>query len=299
MEPGYLKLYSTGELKMRVKETYRILKDCTLCPHHCHVDRSKDGTGYCETGREIVVASYGPHYGEEPPLIGTRGSGTIFFSSCNLKCIYCQNYDISHLNRGHKVTTRELAEIMIDLQEQGCHNINFVTPSHMIHALLSSIFLACELGLKIPIIYNSGGYDDYNSLKLLDGIIDIYMPDIKYADDEIALKYSKIPDYFSIVKKAVKEMHRQVGDLIIEKGIAKKGLIIRHLVLPGELAGTKEIMEFISKNISTDTYLNIMDQYYPAYKAREYDLLNKRITSKEYEQALEIAQKANLRRVIS
>jgi len=298
IKPAYLGIFSSGELKNRIKEAYQILKDCILCPHHCHVDRTIDETGYCEIGKEIIVASYGPHYGEEPPLVGLRGSGTIFFSSCNLKCIYCQNYDISHHNKGEIITPRELAEIMIDLQNQGCHNINFVTPSHMIHAILASLLIACELGLEIPIIYNSGGYDDYNSLKLLEGIIDIYMPDIKYADENIALKYSKIPGYFTIVKKAVKEMYRQVGDLEINNGLANKGLIVRHLILPQELAGTQEVINFISNDISPNTYMNIMEQYYPAYMAGEHEPLNRRITSKEYKRALKIAKESGLTQII-
>lgn len=298
-EPNYRKLFSSGELKKRVKQAFNIMKDCTLCPHHCHVDRTRDETGYCETGREIVVASYGPHFGEEPPLVGLKGSGTIFFSSCNLKCIYCQNYDISHYNEGEVISVSELAEIMINLQRRGCHNINFVTPSHMIQAILASLLIACDKGLSIPLVYNSGGYDDYESLKLLDGVVDIYMPDIKYTDEEIALKYSKIPKYFSIVKKAVREMYRQVGNLIIEKGIAKKGLIIRHLVLPGELAGTKEVIDFVSKEISPDTYLNIMEQYYPAYKAREHKPLHRRISDQEYKQAIKTAREAGLTRIVN
>ncbi|MTI61052.1 MAG: radical SAM protein [Firmicutes bacterium] len=291
-EPNYQKLFHSGELKKRVKLAYTTMKDCTLCPHHCHVDRIRGETGYCEMGSEIIVASYGPHFGEEPPLVGLKGSGTIFFSSCNLKCIYCQNYDISHYKEGDTISLRNLAEIMIDLQKRGCHNINFVTPSHMTHAILASLLIACNKGLRIPIIYNSGGYDDYKSLRLLDGVIDIYMPDIKYADEKTALKYSKIPGYFSIVKKAVKEMHRQVGDLTIENGIATKGLIIRHLVLPGELAGTKRVIDFVSREISPDSYLNIMKQYYPAYKAREHEPLNRRITDQEYKKAISVAKQA-------
>ncbi|MDI3548365.1 MAG: putative pyruvate formate lyase activating enzyme [Halanaerobiales bacterium] len=295
-EPGYRNLYHSGELEKRAEKAYEILKDCVLCPHHCHVDRTKDELGYCRTGNDIKVASYGPHFGEETPLVGLRGSGTIFFSQCNLRCVFCQNYDISHLGEGEEVTVKELAEIMLFLQKRGCHNINFVTPSHMIHALLAATLEACETGLKVPLVYNSGGYDDVNALKLLDGVIDIYMPDIKYADEKVALNYSRIPKYFTIVKKAIKEMHRQVGDLKIENKIAVKGLIIRHLILPEDLAGTREIMEFISKEISPDSYINIMEQYYPAYKASEYEPLNRRITGDEYDKALEIAREAGLRR---
>jgi len=292
------KLFKTGELSKRVEKAYQVLQDCTLCPHHCRVDRTKGEKGYCRTGSEIRVASYGPHFGEEPPLVGERGSGTIFFSNCNLRCVYCQNYDISYKGEGEEVSIKELAEIMLSLQKEGCHNINFVTPSHMIHAVLAATEEACKMGLKIPLIYNSGGYDDVEALKLLDGIIDIYMPDIKYADEVIALRYSKIPDYFRIVKKALKEMHHQVGDLKIHDGIAERGLIIRHLVLPDKMAGTEEIMEFIASEISSNTYVNIMDQYYPAFRAEEYSSLKRKITSKEYREALKLAKEAGLKRIL-
>jgi putative pyruvate formate lyase activating enzyme len=292
------KLFKTGELSKRVEKAYQVLQDCTLCPHHCRVDRTKGEKGYCRTGSEIRVASYGPHFGEEPPLVGERGSGTIFFSNCNLRCVYCQNYDISYKGEGEEVSIKELAEIMLSLQKEGCHNINFVTPSHMIHAVLAATEEACKMGLKIPLIYNSGGYDDVEALKLLDGIIDIYMPDIKYADEVIALRYSKIPDYFRIVKKALKEMHHQVGDLKIHDGIAERGLIIRHLVLPDKMAGTEEIMEFIASEISSNTFVNIMEQYYPAFRAEEYSSLKRKITSKEYREALKLAKEAGLKRIL-
>lgn len=298
MQQSCNKLFKTGELSKRVEKAYQVLQDCTLCPHHCRVDRTKGEKGYCRTGSEIRVASYGPHFGEEPPLVGERGSGTIFFSNCNLRCVYCQNYDISYKGEGEEVSIKELAEIMLSLQKEGCHNINFVTPSHMIHAVLAATEEACKMGLKIPLIYNSGGYDDVEALKLLDGIIDIYMPDIKYADEVIALRYSKIPDYFRIVKKALKEMHHQVGDLKIHDGIAERGLIIRHLVLPDKMAGTEEIMEFIASEISSNTFVNIMEQYYPAFRAEEYSSLKRKITSKEYREALKLAKEAGLKRIL-
>ncbi|MCK8816781.1 radical SAM protein [Natroniella sulfidigena] len=298
-QPSYLELYRSGELADRAKKAYQILQDCKLCPHHCLVDRTQDELGYCKTGKEIRVASFGPHFGEETPLVGRRGSGTIFFSSCNLRCIYCQNYDTSHQQQGELITAKELAEIMISLQRQGCHNINFVTPSHMIHALLAATLEATKLGLEIPLIYNSGGYDNLTGLKLLDGVIDIYMPDVKYADEEIGLKYSKVSKYLSVVKKAVKEMHRQVGDLKTKSGIAYQGLLIRHLVLPNNLAGSQEIMEFINHELSANTYVNIMEQYYPAYRAGQDEQLNRRITEQEYKQALNMAKKAGLKRIES
>ncbi|ADL12339.1 radical SAM protein [Acetohalobium arabaticum] len=293
---NYLDLYQSGKLAKRVEKAYEILQDCTLCPHHCHVNRSNDELGYCQTGSEIKVASYGPHFGEEEPLVGSNGSGTIFFSSCNLRCVYCQNYDISQHQSGDAVTVEELAEIMISLQKRGCHNINFVTPSHMIHALLAATLEACKKGLEIPLVYNSGGYDDKEALGLLDGIIDIYMPDVKYIDENTALKYSKIPDYPPIVKTALKEMHQQVGDLKIKDNVAVQGLLIRHLILPNNLAGTKEIIDFIADELSTDTYINIMDQYYPAYKAADYKVLNRRTNTSEFEEAVEIAQNKGLSR---
>ncbi|MCK8826353.1 radical SAM protein [Natroniella acetigena] len=297
IQPSYLELYRSGELANRAKKAYQFLQSCKLCPHHCQVDRSQDELGYCKTGKEIKVASFGPHFGEEPPLVGHRGSGTIFFSSCNLRCIYCQNYDTSHQQQGELITAKELAEIMISLQRQGCHNINFVTPSHMIHALLAATLEAAKLGLEIPLVYNSGGYDNLTGLKLLDGVIDIYMPDIKYADEEIGLKYSEVPQYLSVVKKAVKEMHRQVGELKTESGIAYQGLLIRHLVLPDDLAGSQEIMEFISRELSPATYVNIMEQYYPAYRAGQDEKLNRPITEQEYQQALNMAKKTGLKRI--
>lgn len=295
--PNYIDLYQSGKLANRVEKAYNILQDCTLCPHHCHVNRSNDELGYCQTGSEIKIASYGPHFGEEEPLVGSKGSGTIFFSNCNLRCVYCQNYDISQHQSGNTVTVEELAEIMVSLQQQGCHNINFVTPSHMIHALLAATLKACKKGLKIPLVYNSGGYDETAVLQLLEGVIDIYMPDIKYADENTALKYSKIPDYPEIVKEALKEMHQQVGNLTTENNIGVQGLIIRHLILPDNLAGTEEIMEFIANELSTDTYINIMDQYYPAYKAVDYTVLNRKINESEFKEAVEIAQNKGLTRV--
>ncbi|MBM7624432.1 radical SAM protein [Sporohalobacter salinus] len=296
--PNYLKLYQSGELATRVEKAYNILQDCTLCPHHCHVDRSNDEIGYCQTGNEIKIASYGPHFGEEPPLIGSYGSGTIFFSNCNLKCIYCQNYDISQHQSGNTVTVQELAEIMISLQNKECHNINFVTPSHMVHALLAATLKSCEMGLNIPLVYNSGGYDDKKILQLLDGVIDIYMPDVKYADENTALKYSKIPNYPDIVKEALKEMHQQVGNLKTKDNTAVQGLIIRHLILPDNLAGTEEIMNFIANKLSTDTYINIMDQYYPAYKAVDYKTLNRKINESEFKEAIKLAKNKGLTRIL-
>ena len=293
-QPSYRKLYESKELEKRVKQAKKVLLDCTLCPHNCHVNRQKDEKGKCNIGSEIIISSYGPHYGEESVLVGSKGSGTIFFSGCNLFCVFCQNYETSQQQQGYQVSVDGLAEIMIELQELGCANINFVTPSHMIHALLEAVLKACENGLKIPLVYNSGGYDNISSLKLLEGIIDIYLPDVKYADEESALEYSGIPNYPKIIKKALKEMHRQVGVLNVVDDVAVKGLLIRHLVLPDKIAGTEELIEFIANDISDKTAINIMDQYYPAYKASQYSSLKRRIKKKEYREAVKAAESAGL-----
>lgn len=262
------------------------------------VDRTSGGVGFCRTGDEPFVASWGPHFGEERPLVGRLGSGTIFFSRCNLGCIFCQNWTISHLGEGNEITDEKLADIMLKLQEAGCHNINLVTPTHQMPMILHSIAIASEKGLNIPIVYNCGGYEAIESLKILDGIIDIYMPDFKYANPEAALKYSKAKDYPETAKAAIKEMHRQVGDLLIDdKGTASRGLLVRHLILPEGIAGTKEIVRFIADEISENTYINIMDQYYPCYKAFEHHPLDRRITNNEYSEAVKAALDAGLKRI--
>ncbi|MBU4310950.1 radical SAM protein, partial [bacterium] len=243
--PSYLKL-KKGELKKRTKKAYEILEECRLCPRECGVNRIKREKGFCKSGVLPIVSSFGPHFGEEPPLVGTHGSGTIFLTWCNLCCIYCQNYTISHLGEGREISLEEFASQMLSLQRRGCHNINFVTPTHFVPQILAALEIATEKGLNVPLVYNTGGYDQIETLKLLDGAFDIYMPDIKYSDSGIAEKYSSgASDYPEVVKKALREMHRQVGDLLIENGIAQRGLLIRHLVLPNNLAGTKETMHFI------------------------------------------------------
>lgn len=295
--PAYKRL-STSELWEKVKTAEAILKKCTLCPRNCEVDRTAGERGVCKTGDRPFVASWGPHFGEEKPLVGRFGSGTIFFSFCNLKCIYCQNWSISHLGEGDEVSFERLAEIMLEIQGMGCHNINLVTPTHQMPMILHSLAIAAEKGLNIPIVYNCGGYESIEAIRILDGVIDIYMPDFKYSDPEMAMKYSKAKDYPHVAKAAIKEMHRQVGDLIIDdRGIALRGLLVRHLVLPGGIAGTEEIVRFIAEEISKDTYINIMDQYYPCYKAFEHPPLDRRITTKEYAEAIELALKAGLKRI--
>lgn len=295
--PAYLKL-SPDELRDKVRNAEEILKECVLCPRHCRVDRTSGELGFCRTKNKPFVASWGPHFGEEKPLVGRFGSGTIFFSYCNLGCIFCQNWTISHLGEGSEMSFEKLAKLMLSLQQTGCHNINLVTPTHQIPMILRSVAIAVNMGLNIPIVYNCGGYESVVSLKILDGVIDIYMPDFKYSNPEMALKYSKAKDYPEAAKTAIKEMHRQVGDLIIdERGVALRGLLIRHLILPEGAAGTGEVVRFIAEEISRNTYLNIMDQYRPCCEAFEHPPLDKRITKKEYKEAVEMAINAGLKRI--
>ncbi|MCX8031378.1 MAG: radical SAM protein [Thermodesulfovibrionales bacterium] len=294
---SYLKL-SSEEFGSKIKECKEILQECTLCPRECRVNRTKGEKGFCKTTDRLFISSWGPHFGEERPLVGYYGSGTIFFGYCNLGCIYCQNYTISHLGEGDYFSPTTLAEIMLGLQKIGCHNINLVTPTHQMPAILESLKIAKESGLYVPIVYNCGGYESLRLLKILDGIIDIYMPDFKYSDPEMGIKYSKAPDYPKIAKAALVEMHRQVGDLFIDNfGIAKRGLLVRHLILPNNIAGTEEFVRFIAEEISKKTYVNIMDQYRPCYKANEYPEINRRITSKEYKDAIKMAHDVGLRRL--
>ncbi|MCD6402642.1 radical SAM protein [bacterium] len=309
MYPSYLNL-SKKKLNLRIKKLFKILEKCEICPRKCRVNRLKGEKGFCQLGYLPMVSAYHPHFGEERPLVGRYGSGTIFFSGCNLACVYCQNFEISQLRIGREVSFEKLAEIMIDLQNRGCHNINFVTPTPQIPQIIKSLSIAIEKGLKIPLVYNTSSYDSFEVLKLLDGIFDIYMPDTKYSDDKIAFKYSNAlyphtnkksgvgAGYFEIMKEAIKEMHRQVGDLVLdENGIAIRGLIVRHLVLPNNLAGSEKIFQFLAKEISQNTFLNIMDQYWPAWKASQYPQLSRRITKEEYQQAIKLAKKAGLKRL--
>ena len=296
--PRYISLYQSGELLLRTNRAREMLQNCRVCPRNCEVDRLEGELGVCNTGELARVSSYFPHFGEEPPLVGYCGSGTIFFSYCSLKCIFCQNYTISHLGEGIEVSSNAIADMMLDPQRQGCHNINFVTPTHVVPQILEALLIAVEKGLRIPLVYNTGGYDSVETLKLLDGIIDIYMPDIKYSSSDIAKRLSKAGDYPDIARAAILEMHRQVGDLDMDKrGIAFKGLLVRHLVLPEGLAGTREAMRFLAREVSRNTYINIMDQYQPYYKAKDHPLINRRITSEEYQEALKIAQEEGLHRI--
>jgi putative pyruvate formate lyase activating enzyme len=282
-------------LSEKVKKAEAILKKCTLCPRNCRVDRTAGKRGFCRTGNKPFISSWNPHFGEERPLVGMSGSGTIFFGYCNLGCIFCQNWTISHLGEGAEMSFEALADVMLDLQGIGCHNINLVTPTHQMPMILRSLAIAAGNGLRIPIVYNCGGYESLEAIQLLDGVIDIYMPDFKYADPEMAFRYSKAKDYPTVAKTVIKEMHRQVGDLVMdEKGIALRGLLVRHLVLPENVAGTAEVVRFIAEEVSKNTYVNIMDQYHPCYKANEHPPLDRRITSKEFTEAVNLALKAGL-----
>ena len=297
-EPGYVTLLRSGELKARVTQAYARLTSCDLCPHSCKVNRRSGQVGLCRTGELARVSSYGPHLGEEDVLRGWRGSGTIFFTRCNMRCQYCQNCDISQTDDGRLVQPEELAAIMLELQALGCHNINFVSPTHVVAQLLAALLIAAEAGLRLPLVYNTGGYDAISTLRLLEGVVDIYMPEMKYADEEIARRYSLIPNYPSINQAAVREMHRQVGDLqVTEQGLAGRGLLVRHLILPNNLAGTEQIVQFLANEISRNTYLNLMDQYRPAYRAHALPELNRRITHEEWASAQRAAQRAGLRRL--
>lgn len=295
-EPSYIGLHKSGELSKRLSKAIDILKKCRLCPRECGANRLNGERGFCRSGRFVMVSSVGAHFGEEAPLVGHKGSGTIFLTNCNLDCVFCQNYDISHLGNGREVDSAYLANAMLLLQNYGCHNVNFVTPTHYAPQILEALIIAIEKGLKIPIVYNCGGYESLEMIKLLDGIVDIYMPDIKYGDNEIAKKYSNAPNYFDIAKSVVTEMYRQVGDLIINKqGIAERGLLIRHLVMPNGIAGTDKVVEFVAK-LSKNSYINIMAQYRPQYKAKDYPEINRRITTDEYMSAILLAEKVGLRR---
>jgi putative pyruvate formate lyase activating enzyme len=296
--PSYIKLYKSGELSKRVKELKSFYESCHLCPRDCRVDRTKGQLGRCQASDKVKVSSAYPHFGEESPLVGKYGSGTIFFSHCGLRCVYCQNYTISIDGEGVEIADRRLADSMLSLQKMGCHNINLVTPTHYVPSIVSALEKAIQRGLGIPLVYNTGGYDKSDVLQLLDGIIDIYMPDCKYMDPEHAAVYSDgAYNYPHYVKLALKEMFRQVGDLTIERGIARRGLIIRHLVLPNRIAGTEEFLKFVSENLSKTTYINIMRQYRPEHKANEYPDIARQLKRKEYTEALQWAKKYGLFRL--
>jgi len=284
-------------LEERAKEAISRLESCQICPRNCRVNRLENEKGFCRGERHARIYSYAPHFGEEPPLVGTRGSGTIFFSGCNLACVFCQNYEISQLDQGTEVRAVVLASMMKRLQDLGCHNINFVTPTHFVPQILEALIIARSMGMTVPLVYNSGGYDSVETLQLLDGIFDIYMPDMKYGSDEMALEYSSAPEYTRYAKAAILEMRRQVGDLEIDDdGVATSGLLVRHLVLPNGSAGTAEVVRFLSQEVSMNTYLNVMAQYRPEYKACEYSDLDRSLTVPEYNEAVRMAADAGLTR---
>lgn len=297
-EPSYLKLYRSGELSGRVEKLLGLLASCRLCPRKCGVNRLEGETGFCETGRKARVASYNAHFGEEDPLVGRYGSGTIFLSSCNLRCSFCQNYDISQAAGGMEVEPGELAAMMCRLAEAGCHNINFVTPTHVVPQIVEALVPAVEQGLSVPLVYNSGGYDSVETVALLEGIFDIYMPDFKFWDNHQAERFCHAADYREAAVNSITEMHRQVGDLQVDdEGIATRGLLVRHLVMPNQVAGTEKIMAFLSDRISKNTYVNVMDQYRPCGTAEKDDLINRRLSAEEYRSALDAARKSGLTRL--
>ena len=292
--PSYLNL-TIPELHERASYAYSRMEHCELCARSCGTNRLAGELGVCKTGIQARASSHGPHFGEENPLRGWNGSGTIFFARCNLRCVFCQNHEISQTDAGMETSSQELASIMLELQAIGCHNINLVSPSHVVPQILSALVLAVQGGLCLPLVYNTGGYDSLETLEILDGIIDIYMPDMKFANAGNAKKYSHALNYPQVNRAAVLEMHRQVGDLQTDDdGLAIRGLLVRHLVLPRNLAGTKQIVQFLANEVSVNTYLNLMAQYYPAYNANRYPELNRRITSSEYSAAVRMAQEAGL-----
>lgn len=295
--PSYIALYEKGELKQRIAVLKELLRKCSLCPRDCGVDRLSGQTGYCGAGEELMVSSAFPHFGEEAPLVGRRGSGTIFLTHCNLRCAFCQNYDISHLSEGEVVNSSNASRLMARLQQEGCHNINFVTPTHYVPQIVAALPEAIALGLGIPIVYNCSGYESVDVIRLLEGIVDIYMPDVKFMEGKYSRRFANAPDYPEVIKSVLKEMHRQVGDLSINSaGIAEKGLLVRHLVMPEGTSSTQTVLKYIAEEISVHTYVNIMDQYRPEYRAHEYPEISRRITQKEYLEAVQTAKRFGLYR---
>jgi putative pyruvate formate lyase activating enzyme len=297
-EPSYIKLYKAGELKERVEQAERMLYACNICPRNCLTNRTENELGVCLSGYLPVVSSYTPHFGEEPVLTGTNGAGNIFFGNCNLKCVFCQNHEISQNWKAEstkEVSFERLADIMIELQDKGCHNIGLVSPTHFSAQILKSIYIAVEKGLHLPIIYNTNGYDSVEMLKLYDGVIDVYLPDFKYGNDEYAKKYSKVDDYYEKAKPAIKEMYRQVGaELKYEGDVVVRGLIIRHLVLPNDLAESENVFKYIAQELSPDIHMSVMAQYYPTFMSKKDILVDRPIRESEYDRVLRLLEKYNL-----
>ncbi|MDW7651671.1 MAG: radical SAM protein [Bacillota bacterium] len=296
----YIELAESGVLQDRARKAIEGLGNCLLCPQACGVNRAAGKAGFCRAGKKARLSGYGPHFGEEAPLVGQGGSGTIFFSYCNLRCVFCQNYDTSHLGHGEDVEALELADIMISLQDVGCENINFVTPTHYVPQILEALPAAVQKGLRVPLVYNCGTYECLDTLRLLDGVIDIYLPDTKYSDPAHGKTYSGVENYPDSMFASLKEMYRQVGSLQVgPDGVAVRGLMIRHLILPGGLAGTRNVLHFIAAELSKDTYVNLMGQYYPAYRAQEYPELARRPARQELAGAKALAIEYGLTRVES
>ncbi len=289
--PSYLALYETGELTRRADEAWEMLRGCTVCPQNCPVDRTRGKTGACHSGTDVIIGSWNVHRREEPPISGTRGAGTIFFGGCQARCSYCQNFWLSQMGNGLRVSYQRLADMMLSLQRKGCHNLDLVTPTHFVPQILKALEIAAGKGLHIPLVYNCAGYEHLHTLRLLDGVVDIYLPDAKYASNQEAMRTSKMHHYVEFNRAALKEMYRQVGGLQVDdEGIARRGLIVRHLVMPGGQAGTREVLTWISAEIGSDIGLSVMDQYFPAYKALADPVLNRRLTWTEYREALDIVE---------
>ena len=293
--PSYLNL-SGKELESRIEQANQLLESCRVCPRKCGVNRLKNERGFCYLGKKAAVFSFNPDFGEEKCLTGKYGSGAINFNFCNLSCVFCRTYDISQLQRGKKtpgkeISSKELAGMMLKLQKQGCHNISLINPTSQGPQILAALPIAIKQGLVIPFVYNTNAYDSVETLELLDGIIDIYLPDCKYSDDDLAKKYSQASNYFQIAKKAIKEMHRQTGDLKLDaQGLAKKGLLVRHLILPNNIAGSAKVLKFLAEKISPDTFVNIMNQYNPCWRAKDFSELDRQITIEEYEEVVDLAK---------
>jgi len=289
MRPAYIASFENGTLKKASQQAGQMLLSCNICPRNCGIDRTTGKTGFCRTALKAKVYNHMSHHGEEPPVSGTRGSGTIFFSNCNMACVYCQNYDFSQSGQGREVTTEELASFMLELQAAGCHNINLVTPTHVMPQILASLLVAIPQGLDIPLVYNSGGYEKASVVGLLDGIVDIYLADMRYGDNNMAKEYSSAPDYVENNQASLKEMYRQTGlPQFDQEGVITRGLIIRHLVLPNDVSGTGKIMEFISRELSPESYISLMSQYLPYHKAKAFPQIARRLKDKEYLKAQEI-----------
>ena len=298
--PAYVETHASGLLADKVAQALEELRDCRLCPRDCRIDRLADERAVCKSGRRARVSSAFPHFGEEDCLRGWKGSGTIFFSHCNLRCVFCQNFDVSWQGEGDEMDAGEVADLMLRLQAHGCHNVNFVTPEHVVPQVLEAVLLAVEGGLRVPIVYNTSAYDSLRSLELLEGVVDVYMPDFKFWEPETARRLCLAEDYPEHARAALREMHRQVGDLVFdERGLALRGLLVRHLVMPGGLGGSAEIFRFLAEEVSPRTFVNVMDQYYPAGQVTKrpdrYAEIGRRTSSTEYLEALQLAQRSGLR----